>query len=569
MSNAAKGKRGTIDQLLRSVKSQVFEDDQNQENGSTTDLSADSAPRKLLNSWTFSKTQQLQTGSTSNASLKSLKSEPVSPKLEPKAGPVCKDTENEELEPPKETKDRAQSWSFWSRNTRPVDQPTAVETEATLSEPVRQDPVVSPKKKKQKLSSAPSRPDLVVPQLESLPCVTPGTYVYSAVNNLLLLAGREPAPVGHLSRKIRASSFRRVLIIGVHGFFPTKMIRPLIGEPTGTSARFAKAAEDAISAWAQEQGMSIETQKIALEKEGKIFDRVEFFFEAMQKWHEEVEKADFIYVCAHSQGTPVAMMLISKMIEHGLIADNKRIAILGMAGINIGPYYGMDQSLFIRAYSSIENESMLELFQFQNFQSLQSRKYLESVRNLIAHNVKITLVGSVNDQLVPLYSAIGCHISHPNIYKAVYIDGKSNTPDFVARIVKLSCMLQNLGYTDHGVIAEMSHALAGPLTGGGHSRIYNSPDVYKLALNFALKTMDSSLVVRQPVRFHEIDVSDVGSNPFTLPWCTRGLFFDVKKRLDDGEKEIEMVFKEFDNWNPESKVLRDVKYRLNGIKDKL
>lgn len=38
----------------------------------------------------------------------------------------------------------------------------------------------------------------------------------------------------------------RVLIVGVHGFFPTKMIRPFIGEPTGTSMKFVSEAEQVV-----------------------------------------------------------------------------------------------------------------------------------------------------------------------------------------------------------------------------------------------------------------------------------------------------------------------------------
>ncbi|GME83997.1 unnamed protein product [Ambrosiozyma monospora] len=69
--------------------------------------------------------------------------------------------------------------------------------------------------------------------------------------------------------------------------------------------------------------------------------------------------------------------------------------------------------------------------------------------------------------------------------------------------------------------------------------------------------------------FKSFDIKKLGLNPFNLPWCVRGLFFEVTKHLPSAEEEIQFVFKEFDEWNPESKVLKDVKYRLNGIKSKL
>ncbi|GMF11655.1 unnamed protein product [[Candida] boidinii] len=376
--------------------------------------------------------------------------------------------------------------------------------------------------------------------------------------------------------------------------------------------KFTNEAEKAIISWAKDNQMDVAIQKIALEKDGKIFDRVEFFFEIMSKWKSEIEKADFIFIAAHSQGTPVSILLLSKLFEYGIINPNKKIGILAMAGINNGPYLGVDQTFLVRAYSAIENESMLELFQFQNFASSQSKKYLEAIRIIISYGVKICYIGSINDQMVPLYSSIASHVYHPYIYRAVYIDGGSNTPDFVSRVVSLSTWLLNIGYSDHGVIKEISHALAGPLTGGGHSKIYNDINVYKTALDFILKTTDFNgwsysgpsgsttkyqlspsssssssspttaaasadsgkaekipEMCQQPVRFEEFDIKRIGSNPYNLPWCTRGLFHEVLKRIPEGDKQIEMVFKEFGEWNPESKALKDIKYRLNGIRAKL
>lgn len=435
------------------------------------------------------------------------------------------------------------------------------------SEPVSQpgSAQASPKKRKIK-----KRQNMIVPSFEeTIPEASPYTTVSHGFKRAKAWLGYEEPGEDHLYRKQRSTQFKRVLLIGVHGFFPNKMLRPLLGEPTGTSVKFCQVADKAVRSWAKENDTVVEIQKIALEKEGKIFDRVDYFYDLLKKHADAIKEADFIFVCAHSQGTPVAIILMSKLLEHGIIDSGKRIGLLGMAGINNGPFYGVDQSLLLRAYSTFENDSLMELFQFQNFESLQSRKYLESLRNLVRHNAKITFVGSIDDQLVPLYSSIASHVSHPNLFKAVYIDGSTETPDFVGRIIKMSTTLQNQGFSDHDVLKEISPALAGPLTGGGHSTIYNDQNVYKLALDFTLKTEDSVLATEKPVRFLPFDLKKVGKNPYNLPWCVRGLFFEVLRRLDGARTDVDMVFKEFDEWNPESKALKDVKYRLNGIKAKL
>lgn len=389
---------------------------------------------------------------------------------------------------------------------------------------------------------------------------------------------------------------KKILIIGVHGFFPTRMIRPLIGAPKGTSLKFANEAEKAIIRYCVDNGLlnskdtsSMSIQKIALEKEGKIFDRVAFFLEILTKWEKELNEADFVFIAAHSQGCVVSIILLAQLIKRGILKNpiNKRVSILGMAGVNNGPFYGIDKSLFMKAYSAIEHDSLLELFELNKFGSPQSVAYKQSMQILVNANVKICFIGSINDLLVPLYSALASHMFHPNIFRACYIDRSSNTPNFIARLVSICCQLQNLGYFDNNVIRELSASLAGPITGGGHSKIYNDGKVYDLGIKFALDTDDlvvpdvarstselQVLPVNNQVYIKEYNVGKLGTNPFILPWCLRGLIFNIEKNWAASDAsgksagdEIRELFEIFDQWKPATKVLRDLKFRLNGIRN--
>ncbi|KAK6204685.1 uncharacterized protein RJT21DRAFT_123922 [Scheffersomyces amazonensis] len=435
---------------------------------------------------------------------------------------------------------------------------------------------------------------------------------------------------------------QKVLIIGVHGFFPTKMIRPIIGAPKGTSLKFANEAEKAVIRYCVENNLITETesnisiQKIALEKEGKIFDRVNFFTEILEKWQNELNNADFIFIASHSQGCVVSIILLARLISLGILKDpiKKRISILGMAGINNGPFYGVDKSFFMKAYSAIEHDSLIELFELTKFTSEQSLAYKNSIQIIINCNVKLCFIGSINDQLVPLYSALASHIYHPNIYRACYIDHSAQTPLFIQKLVSLCCQLQNLGYFDNNVIKELSTVLAGTLTGGGHSKIYNDGKVYDLGIKFALDTDDivipptnsiplfsqetvatsigslpfglttttnnnnnnnsnnntttttTTLQVNYPVYnriyIKEYNVGKIGHNPFILPWCLRGLLFNIEKNWPNnnhlisvesgkqlgknGYDEINELYEYFEIWKPDSKPLKDLKFRLNGLR---
>ncbi|AOA64285.1 hypothetical protein PP7435_CHR3-0056 [Komagataella phaffii CBS 7435] len=410
----------------------------------------------------------------------------------------------------------------------------------------------------------------VLPSIGCLPLKHTTTMLFDRFYRFSSLLGIKSSVPRRLYRVVEPRKPKRVVIIGIHGFFPTKVLRPLIGEPTGTSVKFSNEAEKAVRAWAKKHNADISIQKIALEKEGNVISRVEYFLSEMKNWTEEIRKADFIFFAAHSQGTPVSIILLAQLLSEGIMDDKRTIGILAMAGISNGPFFGIDQRFFVRAYSTIENESMMELFEFQNLRTPLSKLYVQSIREIISHGVKIVFAGSIDDQLVPLYSALAFHVRHPNIFRAAYIDGCSKTPKFVSDTVSICCTLYNLGFSDHGVLKEISPVLAGPLTGGGHSKIYNERDVYELAIQFFLETTNlDDYFPKQPVIIKHFELKFLAANPFHLPWCMRGLMFEAHKFLPSGKSKVENILTEFNNWNPDSKSLKDMKYRLNGLGTKL
>jgi hypothetical protein len=85
-----------------------------------------------------------------------------------------------------------------------------------------------------------------------------------------------------------------------------------------------------------------------------------------------------------------------------------------------------------------------------------------------------------------------------------------------------------------------------------------------LAIEFALET---SAVGDVPLDIKEYQVP-TNANPYVLPWIMRGLLEEdfVKTELDT---EVTELLKQFDEWKPTTKVLKDVKYRLEAVRSKL
>jgi hypothetical protein len=103
-----------------------------------------------------------------------------------------------------------------------------------------------------------------------------------------------------------------------------------------------------------------------------------------------------------------------------------------------------------------------------------------AMRTILAADTRVTLIGSIDDHLVPMYSSTFSTAYHGAIHRAVFIDGRIHQNDFLARLVAFALRLRNEGWRDHGVMSELSSALMGNFyTGEGHSRIYDEPAVYE------------------------------------------------------------------------------------------
>ncbi|KAM0722208.1 hypothetical protein Q7P37_001649 [Cladosporium fusiforme] len=453
-----------------------------------------------------------------------------------------------------------------------------------------------------------SRPNLILPAFATTYPTAPDPSYLERVSRYVAETLRitDPhAPPGHIYKTPVKPKIKKAISLGVHGFFPAALIQKVLGQPTGTSIRFANYGAIAIKAWCeanQPEIKEVEIEKVALEGEGYVSDRVDTLWKLMLNWLSHLRQADFILVCCHSQGVPVAISLMAKLIQLGCLSPNARIGICAMAGINLGPFLDYKSRLF--------GGSALELFDFCDNNSKVSRTYATSLDICLRHDVRVTYVGSLDDQLVSLESSLHTPLSHPYVNRGLFIDGRLHAPNFLTHLVIFALKLRNLGVSDHGLIRELSAPLAGSLVGGeGHSRVYDDPAVYRLAIDFALEssnvtspssgsggtkekafdrrssaaiyptstsaansmrrgTLDESNTlpgIGATIASYEPPPSASNANPFFLPWAVRGMLEEelVKKEMMEEVKEL---VKEFEEWKPTSKVLKDVKWRLEAVK---
>lgn len=109
-------------------------------------------------------------------------------------------------------------------------------------------------------------------------------------------------------------------------------------------------------------------------------------------------------------------------------------------------------------------------------------------------------IASLNDQVVPIYSGLFTAVSHPRILRALYIDNDAyqyvpfvankvskivadlttfiSSSDFLSNLLILLIRILNAGLSDRGLLAHLSEATAGTLSGIGHSTAYEELATY-------------------------------------------------------------------------------------------
>lgn len=102
------------------------------------------------------------------------------------------------------------------------------------------------------------------------------------------------------------------------------MVQKILGPPTGTSIRFADGAADAIRKITQARGYPCEIEKVALEGEGLIAERVDSLWKLLLNWIDQIRKADFIFIACHSQGVPVAISIVARLLNFGCVGSSGR-----------------------------------------------------------------------------------------------------------------------------------------------------------------------------------------------------------------------------------------------------
>lgn len=377
---------------------------------------------------------------------------------------------------------------------------------------------------------------------------------------------------------------RKISLLGFHGWFPNKLIQKVIGDPRRTSSRMVDMLESAIldsEPYPPFCEGPASVYKFPLQSEGTIEERVEKHFDELKKipqnyLHEgltsiqHLQESDTIILGAHSQGAPVAIILLAKLLEAGIIDLNKQnVTVLTVAGIFHGPFPPLRKNLVIQY---VEADAARQLFDLNNPDSKVSNLLAESLNTVLQSGINMTCVASWLDQVVPFYSACLLGFEHPNIWRSVHINADHYRPDFLTKLVEIGLKIKNtlpgLGEPEtHMILSEVSEYISGSIyQHTTHSSAYRKLDSYRTAIEWMKLGPRTRNVPIKPVDHVRHRPLQSTVNPYYLPWLFRG-WLKSPENLNNPliGQEIAELQVMYENWKPESKVLKEFKFKLEPM----
>lgn len=362
----------------------------------------------------------------------------------------------------------------------------------------------------------------------------------------------------------------KIVVIGVHGWYAQSILKNVIGAPIGTSDMFASMMSNSVRRKYAEAGIQLGPDaitKIAIQHDGRVIERADKFFDAIRAnpaWVKALHEAEAVFFAAHSQGAIVSTFLLARLIDEGIVQPaHTRVCQLTMCGIFQGPFVQVKNSIAWSYLNYFETAAARELFEFQASDSDVSKAHRAAYRRILAAGTKCVHIGSVDDNVVPLYSALFSCAAHPSILRAVYVDGIAfPQKDFLIMLIALCVLIRNNGFHDHNLLTLLSASVAGSLyTGQGHTNLYMEPQVYDMATQYLFETYSPCTSGAADVPLVGIPYAPQRWNSYELPWSLRGLLEDPVIR-HFFMKDIRIMIKDYASWNATSKKLKELQHRL-------
>lgn len=287
-----------------------------------------------------------------------------------------------------------------------------------------------------------------------------------------------------VSLKTIQEECKKICIVGVHGWY-LEVLNSFIPQ-AGNSMKFIENMQTCLLKFLvdicglEPSDCEKRIYCIPLSYHSTVDDRVGTFLNEIANNVQHttaLKEADLILWNCHSQGVPVSIALIDKLIESTIINTSKtKLSLYCMAGITHGPVPS--------PFTAVMNASAKELFTFGDPSSNNSQNVSNALRNILDKGIVVSTLGSTNDRLVPLHSSLMAFFNHKDIHRYIFISNSKGVP-FAEQLIRIVLIVRNKGYNDFGLLSLLYHYFKDK-TNNGHSHLYMDINAYIIPIILSL-----------------------------------------------------------------------------------
>ncbi|KAH3670836.1 hypothetical protein WICMUC_004805 [Wickerhamomyces mucosus] len=345
----------------------------------------------------------------------------------------------------------------------------------------------------------------------------------------------------YIKKKQHESPVRYALVISVVSY---------VNKPARyTSKQISDICVESIQEWFKTKDFDDEYQieSISLEAGYIKESSLEDLFKLLINWRVDFKKIDYLFINGYRQSFPLAVGLLDILLSRELVKSSIKIGLLGIDGLIPG-----SKNIITNSTNGL-NDSNADI---ENFPYYKMFDFI--ISNLLSKfNVKVTFIGTLTN----LSSSLGIQLSHPNIFRSVFIPKTSYNNDFETHLINIILTSHNLGYSGSRLLVQLTkyfHLYRNDIFEGLNI------EIFKNAVENSLNT--TNLINNQKLKINIIN-DEILNNEYNLIW-TLHAFIDEFKNIKNISSltKIKTLLALYKSWDPQLKGLKDLKYMLEVLK---
>lgn len=310
-------------------------------------------------------------------------------------------------------------------------------------------------------------------------------------------------------------------------------------------------------------------QSISLEYNKSNDETIDNLFKLLMNWKECFKSVDYLQFIGYGSSFLITCEILKKVLDTDELISNSfvKVGLLSLNG-SLPTQYNQDKpkSIITHTKSSGNLVGEANTTPVITHESIKVKNFHVLISELINRNVKMEFLGSISNY----NTSLALELSHPNIFRSIYFNKTDYNNNFEVVLFKMLMISINLGAPIQKFLIQLKKYFCLGANEAVNNSFANDLNVifFDSMVSFGLLT--TNLYSKKSeclnfVKFSEEEYQLI-DNEYNLIWSFHEFIeiFKEFKNLNSIEL-LSSLKKEYRNWNPTSKPLKELKFMLHVV----